>query len=74
MSNDVRRSTNDPKNRNQNEQGDQKEIPGDSDAADIVGRTGEEMAEVRHDSGDGEHPHDSIDPTTPTGVRRKPGG
>jgi hypothetical protein len=30
------------------------EIPGDTDAADIVGRTGEEMPEVAHDHGDTE--------------------
>jgi hypothetical protein len=45
--------------RNQNETDDQKEIPGDTNAADIVGRTGEEMPEVAHDSGDGEHPDDN---------------
>jgi hypothetical protein len=27
------------------------EIPGDTDAPDIVGRTGEEMPEVAHDNG-----------------------
>lgn len=27
------------------------EVPGDTDAPDIVGRTGEEMPEVAHDNG-----------------------
>ena len=35
--------------RNQNEQDPGTETPGDTDAADIVGRTGEEMPEVAHD-------------------------
>jgi hypothetical protein len=43
-------------NRNQNETEDSKEIPGDTNAADIVGRTGEEMPEVAHD---GAHPDDN---------------
>ncbi len=47
------------------------EVPGDTDAADIVGRTGEEMPEVAHDDGDGEHPPDNIDSVTPQGVVRK---
>jgi hypothetical protein len=34
------------------------EIPGDTDAADIVGPTGEEMPEVAHDHGDAELPDD----------------
>jgi hypothetical protein len=46
--------------RNQNEQDPGTEIPGDTDAPDIVGRTGEEMPEVAHDEGpdhfDDEHP------------------
>jgi hypothetical protein len=46
--------------RHQNEKDDRKETPGDTDAADIVGRTGEEMPEVAHDSGDGEHPTDNL--------------
>jgi hypothetical protein len=46
--------------RNQNEMDDQKEIPGDTNAADIVGRTGEEMPEVAHDSPDGELPEDNV--------------
>jgi hypothetical protein len=37
--------------RNQNRQPSGTEIPGDTDAADIVGRTGEEMPEVAHDEG-----------------------
>ena len=37
--------------RNQNEQDPGTEIPGDTDAPDIVGRTGEEMPEVAHDNG-----------------------
>ena len=45
------------------------EVPGDTDAADIVGRTGEEMPEVAHDDGDGEHPPDNIDSGTPAGSR-----
>jgi hypothetical protein len=48
--------------RHQNEPDDQKKIPGDTDAADIVGRTGEEMPEVAHDSGNGEHPQDNSTP------------
>ena len=48
-----------PDNRNQNEQDPGTEMPGDTDAADIVGRTGEEMAEVAHDAGEGEHPDDN---------------
>jgi hypothetical protein len=39
-----------PDNRNQNEQDPGTEIPGDTDAPDIVGRTGEEMPEVAHDA------------------------
>jgi hypothetical protein len=38
-------------NRNQNEQDPGTELPGDTDAPDIVGRTGEEMPEVAHDDG-----------------------
>jgi hypothetical protein len=45
--------------RNQNDSNDGHEIPGDTDAPDIVGRTGEEMPDVGHDSGDGEHPDDN---------------
>ena len=40
-----------PDHRNQNEQDPGTETPGDTDAADIVGRTGEEMPEVAHDAG-----------------------
>jgi hypothetical protein len=43
-------------NRTQNEMDNSKEIPGDTNAADIVGRTGEEMPEVAHDGG---HPDDN---------------
>ena len=39
--------------RNQNEQDPGTEMPGDTDAPDIVGRTGEEMPEVAHDEGPG---------------------
>ncbi len=54
MANDVtwwkeKRKTAD--HRNQNEQDPGTEVPGDTDAADIVGRTGEEMPEVAHDEG-----------------------
>jgi hypothetical protein len=45
--------------RNQNDPDDGREIPGDTGAPDIVGRTGEEMPEKAHDSGDGEHPDDN---------------
>ena len=38
-------------NRNQNNPQTGQEIPGDTDAPDIVGRTGEEMPEVAHDEG-----------------------
>jgi hypothetical protein len=58
-------------NRNQNDQDPGTEIPGDTDAADIVGRTGEEMPEVAHDAGYGEHPKDNVDSITPQGVVRK---
>jgi hypothetical protein len=37
--------------RNQNGPDEGTELPGDTDAADIVGRTGEEMPEVAHDDG-----------------------
>ena len=37
--------------RNQNEQDPGTELPGDTDASDIVGRTGEEMPQVAHDEG-----------------------
>jgi hypothetical protein len=37
------------RNRNQNNPRTGEEIPGDTDAPDIVGRTGEEMPEVAHD-------------------------
>jgi hypothetical protein len=36
--------------RNQNEEEHGSAIPGDTDAPDIVGRTGEEMPEVAHDA------------------------
>jgi hypothetical protein len=55
MANDVTwwkansRQKPDAENRNQNEQDPGTEIPGDTDAPDIVGRTGEEMPEVAHD-------------------------
>jgi hypothetical protein len=42
-----------PDHRNQNEPEAGTEIPGDTDAPDIVGRTGEEMPEVAHDNGPG---------------------
>jgi hypothetical protein len=42
--------------RNQDRQTAGTDIPGDTDAADIVGRTGEEMPEVAHDEG-GSDPH-----------------
>jgi hypothetical protein len=45
--------------RHQNSPDDGQEIPGDTDAPDIVGRTGEEMPEVAHDAGEGEHPDDN---------------
>ena len=51
---------NTPSHRNQNERDDGTEIPGDTDAPDIVGPTGEEMPEVAHDSVDGEHPDDNL--------------
>jgi hypothetical protein len=57
--------------RNQNDPDSGVETPGDTDAADIVGRTGEEMPEVAHDSGFGEHPADNLDPATRKGVVRK---
>ena len=38
--------------RNQNDPASGTETPGDTDAADIVGRTGEEMPEVAHDDTD----------------------
>lgn len=52
MSNDVTWwKTPDDRGRNQNEQDPGTELPGDTDAGDIVGRTGEEMPEVAHDEG-----------------------
>ena len=42
--------------RNQNAQDSESEDPGDTDAADIVGRTGEEMPEVGHDTVDNDIP------------------
>lgn len=45
--------------RHQNDPDDGREIPGETDAPDIVGRTGEEMPEVAHDNGQGEHPDDT---------------
>ena len=53
MGNDVtwwkqQRTTGD---RNQNRQDSKAEIPGDTNASDIVGRTGEEMPDVAHDRG-----------------------
>jgi hypothetical protein len=39
--------------RHQNDRAEGGEVPGDTDAADIVGRTGEEMPEVAHDDGPG---------------------
>jgi hypothetical protein len=59
-------------NRNQNDQGTGNEIPGDTDAADIVGRTGEEMPEVAHDAGTGEYPDDAEGAQTEQVVPRKP--
>jgi hypothetical protein len=51
MSNGVTRWKRDgEENRNQNEPDTGVEVPGDTDAPDIVGRTGEEMPEVAHDS------------------------
>ena len=51
MSNDDiiwRKSASQDRNPNDQETG--TEVPGDTDAADIVGRTGEEMPEVAHDA------------------------
>ena len=62
MGNDVTwwKRDNPKDHRNQNEPPDGREVPGDAHAADIVGRTGEEMPEVAHDDGDGdEHPDDN---------------
>jgi hypothetical protein len=55
MTNDVPRSKQDQRaeHRHQNEPDPGTEIPGDTDAPDIVGRTGEEMPEVVHDGGPG---------------------
>jgi hypothetical protein len=47
--------------RNQNESRTGDEIPGDTDAADIVGRTGEEMPEVAHDEIEDMRPDDLHD-------------
>ena len=72
MGNDVRWSAENTDNRNQNEQDDGSEIPGDTDAPDIVGRTGEEMPEVAHDAGHGsEHPPDAVDQQSQEPVSRK---
>ena len=40
-----------PEHRNQNDAPQGGEMPGDTDAPDIVGRTGEEMPEMAHDNG-----------------------
>lgn len=50
--------------RNQNEKAQGTEVPGDTDAPDIVGRTGEEMPEVAHDDG---HPDDERQPESGPG-------
>jgi hypothetical protein len=62
----------DSDNRNQNDQATGKEVPGDTDAPDIVGRTGEEMPEVAHDDGAGEYPDDAEGAPTEQAVPRKP--
>lgn len=65
--NDVRwRKKDEPASdeRNQNDSRDGSDIPGDTGAADIVGRTGEEMPEVAHDGGQGQD--DSPDDATVT--------
>jgi hypothetical protein len=49
--NDVTRPEPKNMNRNQNDPSDGTEQPGDTNAGDIVGRTGEEMPEVAHDQG-----------------------
>ena len=54
MGNDVtwwKQNKNDA-GRNQNEPASKTETPGDTQAPDIVGRTGEEMPEVAHDEPD----------------------
>jgi hypothetical protein len=53
MGNDVTwgKDRQEPDHRNQNDPPEGEEIPGDTDAPDIVGRTGEEMPEVAHDNG-----------------------
>lgn len=72
MGNDVTsEKKEDAENRNQNEQDRGTDTPGDSDAPDIVGRTGEEMPEVTHDAGSGEYLQDNIDSQTQQGVVRK---
>ena len=54
MGNDLtRKNIQQDDHRNQNEQDPGTEIPGDTDAPDIAGRTGEEMPEVAHDDGPG---------------------
>ncbi|HUE88111.1 MAG TPA: hypothetical protein VMO26_18720 [Vicinamibacterales bacterium] len=45
-----------PAHRQQNNPADGREVPGDTDAPDIVGRTGEEMPEVTHDTTEDEPP------------------
>jgi hypothetical protein len=54
MGNDVRWWKRDEphEGRNQNNPDSGLEVPGDTDASDIVGRTGEEMPEVAHDGHD----------------------
>jgi len=71
MSDDVTWWKTAAQNSNQNEQDPGTEIPGDTEAPDIVGRTGEEMPEVSHDDGQGEYPDDNIDPMTQEGGVRK---
>ena len=72
MGNDVRwwKRDRQDEGRNQNDPDSGLEVPGDTDASDIVGRTGEEMPEVAHDGHDddpaerGEHEPGPDDPRT----------
>jgi hypothetical protein len=53
MGNDVTwwKPNDEDDHRHQNETDTGSELPGDTNAPDIVGRTGEEMPEVAHDDG-----------------------
>ncbi|HXG87484.1 MAG TPA: hypothetical protein VNJ02_04035 [Vicinamibacterales bacterium] len=58
MANDINAPKDSDTIRNQNDQRTRTEVAGDTDAPDIVGRTGEEMPEVAHDHESGDTAND----------------